>query len=191
MAANSPGTYVDTPGGKMQAVALFYWNGSAWVPSNSGGSRTLYVNGAVAGNGADLTEDSLMSYSLPANTLANVGDTIRIFAAGALGATTDAKTVRIKFGTTPVHAPNSSAAGTTRWTSQIYITKTGSGTQSYGTMGVMQATAVGSGVISGTLTKTDTSPIAIEVTGQNATNSVANSVTIQLLFIEFIPAPVV
>ena len=50
MAANDPATYVDTPGGRMEAGVLCYWNGTAWagpvtpgpyVPSPGGPIRCI------------------------------------------------------------------------------------------------------------------------------------------------------
>lgn len=39
-AANDPGTYVDTPGGRMAGAAQFYWNGTAWVADGPAGGST-------------------------------------------------------------------------------------------------------------------------------------------------------
>src|SRR6185369_2057528 len=99
MALNDPGPYVDTPGGKMQAVALFYYNPttSTYVAS-SGGARMINTPVASVGNGADTTEDTLQTFSIPAATLRTVGDRLRIVAGGTYGATTDSKTVKVKIG---------------------------------------------------------------------------------------------
>ena len=47
MALNDPATYVDTPGGRMQAVAPFAWNGSAWVAQSGGASGTTAAPNGV------------------------------------------------------------------------------------------------------------------------------------------------
>ena len=38
MAINDPGPYVDSPGGKILAVAVCYWNGTAWVGPDTPGT---------------------------------------------------------------------------------------------------------------------------------------------------------
>src|SRR6185369_8740398 len=101
MALNDPGPYVDTPGGKMQAVALFYYNGTAYVAS-SGGARNMSVPVSSVGNGADTSEDTLPTVVLAAGLLRSVCDRVRIVAGGTMGATTDTKNGRIKFGGTTV-----------------------------------------------------------------------------------------
>jgi hypothetical protein len=149
------------------------------------GFQRLFSQGASSGNGADLTEDTLTTcstYSLPANTLANVGDTIRIVAGGKLGATTDARTYKVKLGSLIVVAVATSLAVATDWYAELSITKTGASTQSY------SAIATSLGIVafarSGTASLTDTAPIAVTVTGQNATNTVAGSVTCQMIIVD-------
>jgi hypothetical protein len=162
---------------------------SAQVVSGGGpsGFLTLFTNGASSGNGADLTEDTLTtcsSYTLPAGQLANVGDVIRIFAGGTLGASTDSKTVRVKIGSSTVGIIISAAVGGTQWSSDIYIMKTGSNTQSSG--GYTMANNQGVGISSFALTFTDTATQLISVTGQNATNSVAGSVTCRMAIVQYL-----
>lgn len=63
MALNDPGTYVFTEGGRMQAVAPFRWNGTAWAAedSSSGG----------------ITPRVTATYARPAdNTAYSIGDLI-------------------------------------------------------------------------------------------------------------------
>jgi len=186
MAANDPGTYVDSPGGKIQAVVPFYWNGTSYTASR-GGSRTLYVTGTAVGNAADLNELTLQSYTLPAGTLANVGDIVRVTCGGVFGATTDTKNVRLKFDGAAALTQTGNLAATTRWWMQWMILKTGTGTQTI--MGESQSNSTTSGTNNGLLNRTETNAIPIIVTGQNSTNSVANSVTCQMFMVEFIPAP--
>lgn len=47
MAENSSGTYVDTPGGKMTAGAMFYWNGSAWTGTGTPGTYVPTLGGPM------------------------------------------------------------------------------------------------------------------------------------------------
>ena len=48
MASNDPASYVDTPGGRMEAAAQFLWNGTAWVARSDGGSQITYTQTVVA-----------------------------------------------------------------------------------------------------------------------------------------------
>lgn len=148
--------------------------------------RILYVTGTSVGNGADTTEDTLQSFTMAAGQLANVGDVIRITAGGTFAGSTDSKQVKIKFANAAMSIPTGSTVGATRWAANVAITKTGTNTQSF-IVGAENISA-SPGTNSGTLTATDANALTIAVTGQNSTNSVAGSVTCQVLLIEYIPA---
>jgi len=159
------------------------------APSSAPGvARTLYINGTIAGNGADLTEDTLMTFDIPANTLVNIGDTIRIFASGNFGGTTDSKTARIKFGAANTSQPSAAIASAIKWSSDVYVVKTGTTTHTWASVGTVFNAATG-GTSSGTTSVNDGVVTTISVTGQNATNSVASSVSCQLLLVQYIPGP--
>jgi hypothetical protein len=149
----------------------------------------LFFTGTSVGNGADLTEDTLQTYTLPTGMLANAGDTIKITAGGAFGATTDSKTAAVHFGgigSAILSGPVGVTAAQARWATEVSVTKTGASTQSYAAVGLTLNSTAG-GPNSGTLTATDTGTIQILVTGKNVTNSVAGSVTCQYLLVEFVP----
>jgi hypothetical protein len=167
-------------------LGLLSQSATADILFNKRGVQRLYAVGISVGNGADLTQDTLQSFIVPAGILANVGDTLHIFASGTAGATTDAKTVTIKLNAPSLAAFNLNVAAATRWTSDIYITKTGPNTQSYGNMSATPGAPSASQVTNGTLALTDTAALPLLVTGQNATNSVAGSITCQLLTVDFI-----
>jgi hypothetical protein len=188
MALNDPATYVDSAGGRIETAAMYAWNGTAFVAAPMP-ARALYVTGASVGNGADLTADTLQSYNIPANTMANVGDMVRIHAAGVFISSTDNKTAIIKFGSATLATINTATAGVTRWAADITVVRTSASNQSWMVLSAVQGSSVGNGINAGTSTQTDTAIINILVTGQNATNSVANSVTCQILTVEFIPGP--
>jgi hypothetical protein len=154
------------------------------APPTSTGA--LYITGSAVGNGADLTQDTLQSYTLAAGKLQNVGDQILISAGGQFIGSTDNRTARILFGGTQVMGFTTTSASATRWGVQVLVTKTGSNTQSYMSFGAGNA---GTTADSNTLTKTDTSTIVVSATGQNTTNSVANSIVCQYFTVSYIPAP--
>jgi hypothetical protein len=61
--------------------------------------RTLNVNTTAVGN-VGIGEDDLMSYTVPAATLATNGDHLAFAAAGRLAATANNKRIRVKYGAT-------------------------------------------------------------------------------------------
>lgn len=153
------------------------------------GPRILYTTGTSVGNGADTTEDTLQTYTLPAGVLVNIGDTLHIVAGGVYISSTDTKTARIRWGSTVILAnPIGLAAGVTTWFADMWVVKTGVNAQSYISSAVELNAAV-NGVRNGVATETDTAGIIIKVSGQNGTNSVLNSITCQMYTVLFIPAP--
>ena len=149
---------------------------------------TLYVTGTSVGNGADLTEDVLQTYTLPANTLTNVGDILHIVAGGVFGGTSDSKTARIRFGGIAgavLCGPTGVSAGATRWVIESWIVKTAAGAQSFTSLG-NTVNANTSGTTSGTTALDETTNLQIVATGQNTTNPAAGSITCQYFHVRLI-----
>lgn len=139
---------------------------------------------SVANTAAVNTPEVLKTCTVPAAKLANVGDTIHLTAGGTFASSTDSKTITVKFGATTQSTITGATAGSTRWYSEVWFTKTGSNTQSYVALGATILTPVGT--TSSTTGLTDTNTIAITISGTNAIGGAA-SVTAQALFVEFIP----
>jgi hypothetical protein len=155
----------------------------------SGGPTTftrLYATGASVGNGADLTEDTLQTVSLPTGTFGTIGDTVHIVASGTLAASTDSKTVRVKFGSNQMGPPVASAATNLRWTFDAVLVRTGASQFSFTYWGAMTGGTGTTTINGGTTSQTETSPIVVAVTGQNVTTSAAGSITCQLLTVDFV-----
>lgn len=176
-AATFSGNAIKTPG--------FTVDGSGNV-SATNSRKVLYITGTSVGNGADLTADTLQTFTIPANTLKNVGDIIHVVAGGIFAASTDTKTAAIKFGATSQVTITATTTSAVRWYGEVWFMKTGTNTQSYTGVGAQVANS--SGTNSATTTLAEGSTIALTVVGQNSTNSVANSVTCQLLMVEYIPS---
>jgi hypothetical protein len=68
----------------------------------AGVSQTRNVNTTAVGNGADVTEDDLMTFSVIGNTLINNGDSIEFETVFDCAANADNKTIKIKFGATTI-----------------------------------------------------------------------------------------
>lgn len=124
-----------------------------------------------------------MSYAVPAGKLANPGDVVHIVASGTLAATTDGKAVRLTVGGQLIASLGTSNSLVTAYTIDAVIMKTGSNEQSYLTTFSPQGLNVQAKT--GTLTLTDTDSISIQLTGQNTTAATANSVTAQLMTVDY------
>lgn len=147
------------------------------------------MNSAGVGNGADLTEDTLFTYTIAANQLANVGDRLHIVAAGIMVSSTDNKTARVKFGGQNAISLTTTSTTTVQWRIETDIVKTAASVQSSSALGTMSGIVAAQAVLgSAAWTVTDTAAIALLVTGQNTTNSTANTITCKYLTVDFIPA---
>jgi hypothetical protein len=158
------------------------------LPPPAAKTIRLFTSLSVIGNGADLTEDTLVTYSVPANTFVNVGDELRVVATGGFTGSTDVKTARIRIGGISAATAPTSAATQTAWRIEFHIIKSGSNAQQYevfsgfsGATGT-QAYSNGAGVL------TEGSANALTVTGQNTTNSVASSVSVRTVTVDLIRA---
>lgn len=152
----------------------------------------LYVTGNSVGNTADTNEDILQTYTVPQNTVVNVGDRLRIFAGGTCAASTDTKNPALRIGGiggTLMIQPTCNAVGQINWSLVAEIVKTGSNTQSFSALGnVTNGNA--SGTKSGTASsQLDTSTVQIVVTGKNSTSATANSITCQYFSVDLIKGP--
>lgn len=158
-------------------------------PGPSGFKRLFSVFPTSSnGNGADLTEDVIApcAYTIPAGQLANIGDTLHIRVGGNMGATTDVKTARVKLNNLGVGATViASTAPGTSWREDGYLAKTGSNTQTISWYSFAGNSTTAAFATVTALAITDAAPIALSVTGQNATNSVAGSITCTWLTVDF------
>jgi hypothetical protein len=176
-------------GGLLAAPFIRPWRAAAQTLSpGSPAFQRLYQTGVNVGNGADITDDILQTYTLPAGQLANVGDALSMLAAGSFATSADSKVARLKFGNV-VFTTQPSVAGTTPgWRIQATIIKTGANAQgsewviANGLPGFSDSVFIGNSP----QTVTDTAAITIVVTGQNVTNPVASSISCRVLIIDFI-----
>lgn len=147
--------------------------------------RVLYEDFTISANGADTTEDTLKTFDIPAGLLANVGDRLHIVAGGVLGATTDSKSVRVRFGSSLASFQISTLASQVAWRAELDIVKAASNAQSV--MAIQSNTTLQQTQWVGP-SQTDTAAITLLVSGQNSTNSVAGSINCRHLTVDFIPA---
>jgi hypothetical protein len=138
--------------------------------ATGGGDARLSTQLSVAGvgNGADTTEDTLFTYSLPANTLANVGQEVDIEAWGSVAASSATKTVRVYFGASVITLAYTTTQ-TGNWRARLRVVKQAASVQ----LVLGEADALGATttrVLANITTgaDTDTNAIVIKVTGQSS-----------------------
>jgi hypothetical protein len=143
-------------------------------------STLLNLNTTSTGNGADTTEDTLLSYSLPANTLGTTARGLRITAWGNTAANGDNKTIRLYFGSEVVASPTA-ATNNKGWWVYMEVYHTAANAQVVFGLGQVDTTAITPLVTTGT--ETETSAIVIKVTGQAGTGN-ANDIVAKGLIVE-------
>lgn len=139
----------------------------------------LKVDLTSAGNGADQTEDTLRSYSIPANTMgANYVQGFRIRAFGTMGATGDNKTIKLYFGSASVSS-GVLTDNAKNWWFDMTVYRSGASTQVL-VCSMQHDTTMLTPTVT-TATETETAAILVKVTGQETTASTANQIILKLL----------
>lgn len=100
--------------------------GTTTTNSKIGGS--LHANGTAVGN-VGAGEDTLMSYTLPANVLGTNLDRVEIVAWGDFAANANSKRIRFKFGATTILDTTALAINNNSWRLQATIIRTGATAQ--------------------------------------------------------------
>lgn len=150
--------------------------------------QVLETNVTPVGTGADTTEDNLMTYSLPANTLSTNGMGVRVTALGVGVNTADATTVRAYFGSTLLGTLVLTASQVNSWRAEFEVFRTGAATQVTGCTITNGGTAQASQTTANTASATLSGAVTIKLTGQRASSGVANSVQQLYMAVELIPA---
>jgi hypothetical protein len=126
---------------------------------------TLFTSTTAAAT-TGTAEETLMSYTMPANTLAVNGRGVRITAWGSTAANVNAKMIKVYFGTSVPAVITTSSSGAA-WRATAYMTRTGAAAQtSWGEI-LVSASAAAYGAF--TATEALTSTVLIKVTGTTAT----------------------
>jgi hypothetical protein len=189
---------LNMPGAPTAPTLNLTWTPSTTLALNpSGGAVTvrgvpvmaqqaLYASYSNVGNGADTTPDTLQTFTMAAGQLKNVGDRILIKAGGTFGATTDSKTASFRLSAGVLFGITVTAAGQTAWRIEGEICKSGANAQTFsGYACGNNNTFFGN---TATAAQIDTNALALSITGQNTTNSVASSVTCRYFTVDYIAA---
>jgi hypothetical protein len=128
------------------------------------------------GNGADTTEDTLQTYTLPAAAMSTNGQGVRITAWGTGVNTAEATTVKLYFGSTAVVSQVLTVGQANTWRITAEVLRSGAATQ------VASGQVLVGGTVSSAIcqaaapTETLSGAVVIKCTGQRGTSSTANSV---------------
>lgn len=144
-------------------------------------SKTVSKNTGSASTTAVTTQEDLMTYAIPANTL-KPGQKVRLRAWGVTAANGNTKTVRLWFGANSI-CDHNGAWNNLPWVLTADIEITGASTQEYSSNAFVTANALT--VRQGTATNTDTSSITVKCTGQNGTAN-AGDITCQGFTVEIL-----
>jgi hypothetical protein len=167
----------------------------SWITPSSGASSFLHVNATPADiPGGVTTEQVLMTYTLPASTLTNIGDTIYIEGLSTWITTGGTKTSRVHFGA--ISSGLAAATSNQQVDQSLRVVKTGSNTQlvtatsrvwtgPVGTAGAL--TAASSFNTINLTTETDTAGIVIKITGQ-VSSAAAAAITARYLSVRKVSA---
>ena len=148
---------------------------------NPTGNIFNYLSTTGTGNGADTTEDTLQTTTLPASALDSVGRGIWMYAWGSYANNTNTKAAKLYFGTTNIAAATGNNTG---WALEMIVMKAGASTQVISAQNITGSTH--GGVTNSTSSAaTDTAAITLKVTGQNSTSATANSIVLNGWFVCF------
>lgn len=134
---------------------------------------SIQASTSGVGNGNDVTEDVLYTFSLPANSLSFVGQTLEIFATGTLANNAHNKTVKIYFGS-QVYSLGTVATANVVWSAKLTVIRTAASAQLITGEGMIGATPIAPALLTGA--ETDTNAIVIKVTGQTGTAAASDVV---------------
>ena len=166
-------------------------NRSEVVLSTKAGTSTTYakvggtidVNTTAVGN-VGTGEDDLITFSVPANTLATNGDRIQFQMSGTFAANANAKQVKIKYGATTLLATGALLFNGADWTATGTIIRTGAATQKAYCNFVSGSTLLSSTADYTTPAETLSGAVTLKATGEATSN---NDITQELNIVEFHP----
>lgn len=152
-------------------------NKSEVVLGTKAGTSTTYakvggiidVNTTAVGN-VGAGEDDLITYSVPANTMATNGDSIEFEMAGSYAANVNTKRVRIKYGATTMLDTTALAINNGAWSCKGRIVRTGAATQKYYIQFFTDNALLVASTKQGTAAETLSGAVTLKATGEATSN---------------------
>src|SRR5258708_5614516 len=105
------------------AQTVFGSAGTGAAMLKEAGNINRQVSIAGAGNGADTTEDTLFTFTIPANAFDTLGRGVMVSAFGTTGTSAHTKTVRMYFGTGVSFTLASGTIPSSAWNMQLQASK--------------------------------------------------------------------
>lgn len=143
----------------------------------------LNLQATTVGTGADTTEDTLHTFTLPKNSLSANGKGVRVKFSGNTGANGNNKTLKFYFGTKAYTLANAIAANAKAWSFTATVHRSAAGAQVVTIQGDFNGAYVQSVVDPTGCTQDETADIVIKTTGTNGTGT-ANDLTENLFSVE-------
>jgi hypothetical protein len=156
--------------------------------ANIGGTLNAQTTGV--GTTAVTTEETLLTYTLPANSLVRDNRGVRIRAWGNVADNTNTKQIKLKFGAHLLYDSTALAAENHEWFLEFEVFRTGAATQDaerHFSLGIVAGAGPGVTLIPTFQTPTETlsGAVVIELTGQNGTAN-ANDIVAEGFSVEYI-----
>lgn len=139
---------------------------------NAGGygpMGVIYSTSTTTATAGGTAEQTLATYSLPANALDKAGRRVLIHAAFHCASNTNNKTMKLYFGASVITTPTA-ASNNVNAVLDLVVVKSGSSTQIVSGTGIVNTTAV-TPYVNAAGADTDTSAIVIKATGTDGTDS--------------------
>ena len=171
-----------TEGAQDFSGAKTFQAGLAAIPGHNT-AGLLNIQTAASGTGADTTEDTLYTFTLPANAFSIPGKAVRVRAWGTTGANGNNKTAKVYFGASVAFASATSAANNTPWYFEMIVVKSGANTQIAHVCGSWNGAIQAPQIFAGS--EADGANIVIKCTGTNGT-AAANDVAGKGFMVEFL-----
>lgn len=131
----------------------------------------LYAPAPSSTGNSGASETDLLTYTIPASTLATNGDSVRIMAGGTFANTANNKIVRLRFGGTAIFTSTTGAFQNSNWAIEATVTRVSSGNQRFTAKFWTSDTVQPVGVNNGVTSITDTASIIFKVTGTSASTT--------------------
>ena len=147
----------------------------------------LHISPTSAATTAVTTEEDLLSYTLPGNSLQNVGDAVRVKWWGTTAANGDNKTLKFYWDGAQIYSSGAVGANNSHWTYEVLIVRTGAATQDVmQSLGWYNAGAIGP-AFSSSFTATLSGAVIIKCTGQNGV-ATAGDIVNEGMSVELLPS---
>jgi hypothetical protein len=143
----------------------------------------VFATAVSTGNGADTTDDTLATFSLPANSLNANNKVMRIRAWGVTAANGNNKTIKLFFGATNLSS-GVVTSNNKSWSISMDVIRSGTSTQATYASCQVDTSVVAPAYQAAT--ETDTAAIVIKATGASGTTGAANDVVLKGMTIEFL-----